>query len=73
MAPWGYAQLQVLAQAIEATKSLEDKKLADYIRANRFSTVLGDIRFGKNGEWAESRMLQVTSPSRKRFWPPPTR
>jgi branched-chain amino acid transport system substrate-binding protein len=59
MAPWGYAQLQVLAQAIEATKSIEDKKLADYIRANRFNTVLGDVRFGKNGEWAESRVLQV--------------
>jgi branched-chain amino acid transport system substrate-binding protein len=59
MAPWGYAQLQVLAQAIERTNSLEDKKLADYIRANRFNTVLGDVRFGKNGEWAESRVLQV--------------
>jgi branched-chain amino acid transport system substrate-binding protein len=59
MAPWGYAQLQVLAQAIEATKGLEDKKLADYIRANSFNTVLGDVRFGKNGEWAESRVLQV--------------
>jgi branched-chain amino acid transport system substrate-binding protein len=59
MAPWGYAQLQVLAQAIEATKSLEDKKLADYIRANGFKTVLGDVRFGKNGEWAESRVLQI--------------
>jgi branched-chain amino acid transport system substrate-binding protein len=59
MAPWGYAQLQVLAQAVEATKSLEDKKLADYIRANSFKTVLGDVRFGKNGEWAESRVLQV--------------
>ena len=59
MAPWGYAQLQVLGQAIEATKSLEDKKLADFIRANSFKTVLGDVRFGKNGEWAESRVLQV--------------
>jgi branched-chain amino acid transport system substrate-binding protein len=59
MAPWGYAQLQVLGQAIEATKSLEDKKLADYIRANAFKTVLGDVRFGKNGEWAESRVLQI--------------
>jgi branched-chain amino acid transport system substrate-binding protein len=59
MAPWGYAQLQVLAQAIEATKSLEDKKLADFIRANNFKTVLGDVRFGKGGEWAESRVLQI--------------
>jgi branched-chain amino acid transport system substrate-binding protein len=59
MAPWGYAQLQVMAQAIEATKSLDDKKLADYIRANTFKTVLGDVKFGKGGEWAESRVLQV--------------
>jgi branched-chain amino acid transport system substrate-binding protein len=59
MAPWGYAQLQVLQQAIEGTKSIEDKKLADYIRANTFKTVLGDIKFGKDGEWAQSRVLQI--------------
>jgi len=59
MAPWGYAQLQVLAQAIEGTKSIEDKKLADYIRANTFKTVVGDVKFGKDGEWAQGRVLQV--------------
>ena len=59
MAPWGYAQLQVLQQAIEATKSIEDKKLADYIRAGTFKTVLGDVKFGKDGEWAQSRVLQI--------------
>src|SRR5712671_3206930 len=59
MAPWGYAQLQVLAQAIEGTKSIEDKKLADYIRANTFKTLVGDVKFGKDGEWAQSRVLQV--------------
>jgi branched-chain amino acid transport system substrate-binding protein len=59
MAPWGYAQLQVLAQAITQTKSIEDKKLADYIRANTFKTVLGDVKFGKDGEWAQSRVLQI--------------
>jgi branched-chain amino acid transport system substrate-binding protein len=59
MAPWGYAQLQVLQQAIEGTKSLDDKKLADYIRTNTFKTVLGDVKFGKDGEWAQPRMLQI--------------
>ena len=59
MAPWGYAQLQVLAQAIEGTKSVEDKMLADYIRANTFKTVLGDVKFGTGGEWAQPRMLQI--------------
>jgi branched-chain amino acid transport system substrate-binding protein len=59
MAPWGYAQLQVLQQAVEATKSLEDAKLADYVRANTFKTVVGDVKFGRGGEFAESRVLQV--------------
>jgi branched-chain amino acid transport system substrate-binding protein len=59
MAPLAYAQLQVLQQAVEATKSLDDQKIADYIRANTFKTVVGDVKFGKWGEWAESRVLQV--------------
>jgi branched-chain amino acid transport system substrate-binding protein len=59
MAPQAYAQLQVLQQAIEATKSLDDQKLADYMRANTFQTVLGGVKFGEAGEWAQSRVLQV--------------
>jgi branched-chain amino acid transport system substrate-binding protein len=59
MAPWGYAYLQVLGLAVEATKSLDDDKLADYVRTNTFTTVVGDVKFGKGGEWAQSRVLQV--------------
>jgi len=59
MAPWSYAQLQVLQQAIAATESLDDAKLADYIRTNTFQTVIGDVRFGANGELTQSRLLQV--------------
>jgi branched-chain amino acid transport system substrate-binding protein len=59
MAPWAYAQLQVLQQAIEATKSLDDAKLGAYIRANTFATVVGDVKFGPKGEWAQARVLQV--------------
>jgi branched-chain amino acid transport system substrate-binding protein len=59
MAPQAYAQMQVLQQAIESTKGLNDDKLADYIRGSTFKTVLGDVKFGKGGEWAESRVLQV--------------
>jgi branched-chain amino acid transport system substrate-binding protein len=59
MAPWGYAYLQVLGQAVEATKSLDDDKLADYVRNTTFKTVVGDVKFGKGGEWAQSRVLQV--------------
>jgi branched-chain amino acid transport system substrate-binding protein len=57
--PYSYALVQVLGQAIEATKSLDQQKLADYIRANEFSTLIGKVRFGKNGEWAKGRTLMV--------------
>jgi branched-chain amino acid transport system substrate-binding protein len=59
MAPWGYAQLQVVQQAVEGTKSLDDAKLGDYMRANTFKTVVGDVKFGPQGEWAQSRVPQV--------------
>jgi branched-chain amino acid transport system substrate-binding protein len=59
IAPWGYAQLQILEQAVTATKSLDDDKLADYIRKSVFNTLVGDVTFGAQGEWAESRVLQV--------------
>jgi branched-chain amino acid transport system substrate-binding protein len=57
--PFAYAAMQVLEQAIKATGSLEDSKLADYIHRNVFSTIVGDITFDANGEWAKSRILTV--------------
>jgi branched-chain amino acid transport system substrate-binding protein len=59
IAPWGYAELQVLQQAVEATKSLDDDKLADYIRKSSFKTLVGDVKFGHLGEWAEPRVLEL--------------
>jgi branched-chain amino acid transport system substrate-binding protein len=59
MAPWGYAYLQVLGQAVEATKTLDDQKLADYVRKTKFTTVVGDVKFGPKGEWEQSRVLQI--------------
>ena len=59
IAPWGYGYLQVLGQAIEATKSLDDAKLIDYMHKATFKTILGDVKFGADGEWAQSRVLQV--------------
>ena len=55
--PLAYAAGQVLAQAVEGTKSLDHRKLADYMRGNSFHTVVGDITFGKDGEWAKSRVV----------------
>ncbi len=57
--PFAYAYVQVLGQAIEATKSFDQKKVGAYIRNNTHSTVVGKVKFGKNGEWATSRTFQV--------------
>jgi branched-chain amino acid transport system substrate-binding protein len=51
--------LQVLGQAVEATKSLDDSKLIGYIRDATFKTVVGDVKFGPDGEWAQARVLLV--------------
>ena len=57
MPVWAYAYLQVLGDAVEATKSLDDAKLTDYIKKTTFKTVVGDVAFGPSGEWVEERML----------------
>ena len=57
MPVWAYADLQVLGDAIAATKSLNDDVLTDYIRKTTFKTVVGDVKFGRQGEWAEERTL----------------
>jgi len=56
-APFGYATGQVLATAVAATKSLDHDKIADYMRGHTFKTVVGDIAFGKDGEWVKPRSL----------------
>ena len=59
MAPQAYAQMQVVEQAITATGGIEDQRLADYTRRTTFKTVVGEVTFGRHGEWAEPRVLQV--------------
>jgi branched-chain amino acid transport system substrate-binding protein len=59
MAPLAYAQMQVVAQAVEATGGFDDASLSAYVRGETFHTVMGAIKFGVNGEWTEPRVLQV--------------
>ena len=59
MAPITYGYMQIMADAVTGTHGLNQQKIADYLRSHTFHTVYGDIKFGKDGEWAESRMLQV--------------
>ena len=57
--PFAYSYLQVLGDAVEGTKSLDQTKLADYIRSHSFDTIVGGITFGKDGEWSKPRVLEV--------------
>lgn len=57
--PFAYAMMQVLQQSVEATKSLDDEKLATYLRDTTFQTVAGPIKFNEQGEWVEARVLEV--------------
>jgi branched-chain amino acid transport system substrate-binding protein len=54
---WAYADLQVLGQAITATKSLDDGKLAAYMHEATFQTVVGEVKLGPLGEWTQERTL----------------
>jgi branched-chain amino acid transport system substrate-binding protein len=55
--PFDYAIGQVLAQAVTATRSLDHKVLAKYIRENEIKTIVGAIRYGPTGEWAAPRIV----------------
>jgi branched-chain amino acid transport system substrate-binding protein len=57
--PFSYAGMQILAAAAEAAKGLDQNKMADYIHKATHHTIAGDIRFGPDGEWAQSRVFQV--------------
>jgi branched-chain amino acid transport system substrate-binding protein len=57
--PFNYAIGQMLEQAVTATKSLNHKVLADYIRKNEMKTIVGPIRYGPDGEWANPRVVQA--------------
>ncbi|MFA6266333.1 MAG: amino acid ABC transporter substrate-binding protein [Pseudolabrys sp.] len=56
---WGYAQMQVLEAGIKGAKSLDDDKIADYLKKATINTVMGSIKYGNKGEWAQDRMMTV--------------
>ncbi|MDE0173015.1 MAG: amino acid ABC transporter substrate-binding protein [Defluviicoccus sp.] len=57
--PYAHAYIDVLGQAVKATNSLDHGKLAEYMRKTTFKTVVGNVKFAPNGEWAKTRTLMV--------------
>ena len=57
--PFEYAIGQMLEQAIAATGSLQDAAIAGYLRSNEMKTIVGPIRYGADGEWAQPRVIMT--------------
>ncbi|MBI3515051.1 MAG: amino acid ABC transporter substrate-binding protein [Proteobacteria bacterium] len=57
--PFAYAGVQVYEQAVRAVGSLDQDKIAKYIHANKFDTMVGGVSFAANGEWAKPAMLEI--------------
>lgn len=57
--PFSYARMQVIAQAVTATGGTNDEKLAEFCRKNTFKTVVGDVAFNDQGEWATAQVMSV--------------
>ncbi len=51
--------MQVLAEAVEGAKSLDPAKLSQWLHANEVHSIIGNFRFGAEGEWAAPRVLTV--------------
>jgi branched-chain amino acid transport system substrate-binding protein len=59
MGPFSYAYIDVLGQAVTAAGGVDQDKVTDALRKGTFKTIVGDVKFAPNGEWAQSRVLQV--------------
>jgi branched-chain amino acid transport system substrate-binding protein len=55
--PFAYSELQVIEQAVTATKTLDNDKLAEYMHSHPFQTIESEIAFGPDGEWTEARPI----------------
>ncbi len=59
LAPFGFAMGQLIEQAVNATKSLDQKTLAKYLRENAHQTIIGPIAYSADGEWKETATLEA--------------
>jgi len=57
--PFNYAIGQILEQAVAATKSIDQKAMAAWLHKSEVKTIVGPIRWNKDGEWANARVVQA--------------
>ncbi len=57
--PFAYCTMEILQQAVEGIKGTDSEKLAKFMHQATFKTIVGDIKFGEDGEWDRPQMLTV--------------
>ncbi len=57
--PYAYAALDMLLKAVEATKSLDQKVIGDYLIANGYDSIIGKGKWHPSGEFAVSAALMI--------------
>lgn len=57
--PPAYAYIQALGEAVTATHSLDQGRIAAYLHGHAVKTVWGTVRFDADGEWTKPRFLTV--------------
>jgi branched-chain amino acid transport system substrate-binding protein len=62
---------QLLEAAVNATKSLDDRKMADWLKANQVPTIQGTLRFDKGNNFGDDlmRIKQVQNGDWVTVWP----
>ena len=59
LAPFGYAEGQLIEAAVKATGSLDQKGIAKYLHENEVQTIVGPISFSADGERKVTATLQA--------------
>ena len=57
--PLIFATMQIIGQAVEGAGTVDNEKLAAHMHKAKFSTVMGDVAFGPDGEWTKGRVLMT--------------
>ncbi|HEX9325275.1 MAG TPA: amino acid ABC transporter substrate-binding protein [Reyranella sp.] len=57
--PFGYALMQVVEQTVKGAGGTDDAKMAEFARKTTYKTVVGDIKFNKDGEWETAQVMAV--------------
>ena len=57
--PFFYAGGQFIEKAVKAVGSLDEAKLAQWLHNNTIDTIVGPVKFGPDGNWAENRIVMA--------------